>query len=155
MTNLTKTIVALAFVSSTFIGAGVSEAQTRYQRKVRVVEPTVAAHDHDHNHHRAPRLGFTAVDSHCLEVLRVNRNSAADRLGLERGDRIVSINGHKVHTPSDLPDALMDAIDYHDGRVRVVIDNVRARRGEPGARRYVTKTTYLDGHRPHHHHYHD
>lgn len=155
-----RSIINLALVAGAMV-AGTCEIQAQTRTVQIEAVPTVRVEPHGHSHVR-PTLGFYPVDSHCLEVLRVIHGSYADRIGLERGDRIVSINGTRVHNPRDLSIALEDAMDFNAGRVRIVIDNVRARRGEYGASRYVTKTVYMRGSRPsgrhddhHHHHHHD
>lgn len=95
------------------------------------------------------RLGVMAIDSYgYLEVTSVDWNSAASRLGLEAGDRILEINGHSVRNGAELRQLLQEAVANHNGQVRVLIDNVRARYGEYGAQRYVTNRTWLDGYQP-------
>lgn len=48
------------------------------------------------------QLGFSGRNvGYGVEVLRVNRGSTADRLGLERGDVVVGVNGRPVHCLSD------------------------------------------------------
>jgi membrane-associated protease RseP (regulator of RpoE activity) len=95
------------------------------------------------------RLGLMAYDTYgYVEVASVNYGSAASRLGLEAGDRILEINGHAVRTGADLRQLVQEAVVNHGGQVRVLIDNVRARHGECGAQRYVTNQTWLDGFRP-------
>jgi membrane-associated protease RseP (regulator of RpoE activity) len=95
------------------------------------------------------RLGLMAIDSYgYLEVTSVEWNSAASRLGLEAGDRILEINSHPVRTGAELRQLLQEAVANHGGQVRVLIDNVRARHGEYGAQRYVMNQTWLDGYRP-------
>jgi S1-C subfamily serine protease len=47
-------------------------------------------------------LGFSGRNvGYGVEVLRVNRGSTADRLGLERGDVVVGVNGRPVHCLND------------------------------------------------------
>ena len=83
-----------------------------------------------------------------IEVIQVFPGSAAERLLLEAGDRIVSINGNNVRTMADLRNQLSQAGRFNGGNIRVIIDNVRARHGEPGAQRYVSHSTYLSSFNP-------
>ncbi len=95
------------------------------------------------------RLGLMAYDTYgYVEVASVDYGSAASRLGLEAGDRILEINGHPVRTGADMRQLVQEAVVNHGGQVRVLIDNVRARYGEYGAQRFVTNQTWLDGFRP-------
>ena len=133
------TAMALVFTTATLVAAN-SFAQTI---------TTVRQLDTGSNSYvvpSAPKLGIsasTAYDS--LEVRSISYNSPAERLGLETGDRILEINGHHVHSQENLADVLIEATRSHQGQVRVKIDNVRARRGEYGAQRFVIAETWLDG----------
>ncbi len=100
---------------------------------------------------QGPRLGMNGISTgHCVEVYSVNFGSAAQRLGLEPGDRILRINGHAVGSVPELLHVLRDAVGHHGGQVSVLVDNVRARRGDFMAERYVTTRTYLDGYAQNH-----
>ena len=94
----------------------------------------------------APTLGIQAVMNYgWVEVTGTVLRSPASRLGLEPGDRILEINGRKIHGLDCMTAALRDAAEFNNGQIQVLIDNVRARRGEYGAQRYVTGHTYLNG----------
>ena len=96
----------------------------------------------------APRLGFNGtVIATGLRVEGVDYGSLAFDAGLERGDVITSVNGRRIQSMSGYRRALCDAVDHNDGRVRLVIENVRWHTGESSIR-YVTRTIHL----PHHHH---
>ena len=85
--------------------------------------------------------GFSTGSS--VEVRQVFPGTAAHRLQLEAGDRIISINGQDVRNMASLKSRLNDAGINRGGNISVLIDNVRARRGENGAQRFVTHSTYL------------
>lgn len=120
-------------------GQSFVEPQTPTQRHVPTWQPP-------HHPYHGPKLGITAVGTgHSVEVVGVSYGTAGSRLGLERGDRILTINGHSVRSIQELRHVLKDAVTYHRGQVTVLIDNVRARHGHWGAQRYVTQRTFLDG----------
>ncbi len=93
-----------------------------------------------------PKLGVM-VENHweCVQVNEVFRGSPADRLGLEPGDRILEINGRPCRNTDEMSFLLRAAVHQNKGQVRVLIDNVRARYNEPGAERYISRRTWLDG----------
>lgn len=95
------------------------------------------------------RLGMMAIDGYgYVEVVSVDYGSAAMRIGLERGDRVLEINGQPVRSTDDVRRLVQEAAMYRQGQVRIVIDNVRARMGEYGAERYIFRQTLLDGFGP-------
>lgn len=102
-----------------------------------------------------PRLGIYAIERHGqVEVQSTSYGTPAARMGLERGDRILRINGHRVDCLFDIRRLLQDAVEHHYGKVTLVVDNVRGRHGYPGAQRIVTVRTFLDGFGHHHGHDH-
>lgn len=130
-----KLLSALAVATCCFFTSSVN-AQEKYVVPHQQVMP-------DNNR---PILGVQSIRTgNSLEVTGVAPYSAAARLGLEPGDRILEINGRQVRNQYELTSALSEAIYRHNGRVRVLIDNVRARYGEYGVQRFVSATTYLDG----------
>lgn len=130
-----KLLSALAIATCCFFTSSVN-AQEKYVVPHQQVLP-------DNN---GPILGVQSFRTgNSLEVTGVAPYSAAARLGLERGDRILEINGRQVRNQYELTSSLRDAIYRYNGRVRVLIDNVRARSGDYGAQRFVYATTYLDG----------
>ena len=91
----------------------------------------------------APRLGFQGRMTYDgLRVESVQYGSQADDMGLERGDVIVEINGQHIHSMADYQNALLDAVDFNGGRVRVLIDNVRWHNGQ-SSQRWVTRSVRL------------
>ena len=94
----------------------------------------------------APTLGIRAKEYYgVVEVTSVVCSSAASRMGLEAGDRILEINGRQIQSLECIPAALRDATLYHNGKVTLLVDNVRARYSGCNRQRYVTVSTYLDG----------
>ena len=78
-----------------------------------------------------PKLGFDGT-YHMLYgrysgifVSDVYRYSLASRVGLERGDVIVKINGTALRSDADYHRALRNARDYNYGNVRLLVDNRR------------------------------
>ena len=133
--TLSVALVAACCVSST------SSAQTVAKPEVQALQQAVPGLSQD-----APRLGFLGnFIFGRLEISQVFYNTPASRLGLERGDRVLSVNGVSIQSVFDLKRTLTDAAYYRNGRVTVLVDNVRARRGEFGAKRFIYRTTYLDG----------
>ncbi|WP_044253601.1 PDZ domain-containing protein [Rhodopirellula sp. SWK7] len=109
---------------------------------------TVQQHQYiDPNAHPAsPILGIQAIQRNgFVEVQSRSYGTPASRLGLEAGDRILEINGHRIRHVSEIRRYLQDAVTYHQGQIRVLVDNVRGRMGYPGAQRFVTVRTYLNG----------
>ena len=84
---------------------------------------------------RQPLLGFVGrmQYGYGMEVQRVNWNSLAQRMGLERGDVIVRINGQQIRTTQDYYSALR----WSGGRLTVVVDDC-------WGRGYITVYAELD-----------
>lgn len=140
------TVVIVATSISGLLAESAS-AQQGHGHRQRAVAIDQGNHyvDPDLGYH-GPKIGIEAIPSYRgVEVSRTFWNTPASRLGLEPGDRILEINGHRVDSVHDLRRWLKDAVVYHNGQIRVLIDNVRARHGEPGAQRFVSHRTYLDG----------
>ena len=90
-----------------------------------------------------PRLGFEArVTNDGLRIERVFYGTLAFDAGLERGDVIHEINGRHIDSEHEYRQALLDAQDFRDGRVRLLIENVRWHYGQ-SSQRWVTRTIYL------------
>lgn len=93
-----------------------------------------------------PSLGAQGYGSpEGVVVTGVSYASAAWRLGLEPGDRIVQINNQSVLSKQDIQAVLLQAAVYQNGQISVLIDDVRLRQpcGRP---QYVLRSTYLDNH---------
>ena len=94
-----------------------------------------------------PTMGVRGIEGYgIVEVTSVVYGSAADRLGLEPGDYILEINGHKIESLNCISEALRSAALNDRGQIRVLIDNVRSRYSRWGSsRRNVLARTYLAG----------
>jgi S1-C subfamily serine protease len=93
-----------------------------------------------------PNLGAQGYGSaQGVVVTGVSYGSAAWRLGLEPGDRIVQMNNQCIQTNEDVQAILLQAVAYQNGQITVLIDDVRTRQAF-GAPQYVLRTTYLDRH---------
>lgn len=139
-----------AALSLTFTGGSLCVAQDDHG--VPHQQTQIIQHQENHQYvnpgqeYHGPKIGIEAVTvGNMVQVTRTIWYTPASRLGLEPGDRILEINGHRVYSIQDLRRWLRDAEIYHNGQIRVLIDNVRARHGEFGAPRYVSQKTYLDG----------
>ena len=90
-----------------------------------------------------PKLGFEGrMTNQGLRIERVLYNSLAYDAGLEQGDVISRVNGVRIESMQDYQRAMIEARDYHNGRVQLRIDNVRWHSGESG-QRWVNRTVYL------------
>ena len=115
-------------------------ALTIDDEEVQVVGPVQAVVAPDRE---PPRLGFEGrIVNGGLRIERVFLNTLADDAGLERGDVIREVNGVRIGSMYDYQQALLDAQDFNNGRVRLLIDNVRWHRGE-SSQRWVTRTVRL------------
>lgn len=92
---------------------------------------------------RTATLGITSqtIGNYGVKIKSVQHGSLANRLHLECGDIILSINGCRVRSVSDLRIALKDAGSRGD-TVKIKVDNVRARRGH-GDQRFVVVQGHL------------
>lgn len=79
---------------------------------------------------QTPTLGITgvSVQHYGVKIKSVKHGGLADRLHLECGDIILSLNGCRIRCLSDLKSAIQDAA-RNGGFVEMKIDNVRARQG--------------------------
>lgn len=103
------------------------------EREIRMVDPGIPT----------PRLGFHGrIVANGLRVDRVDYDSLAFEIGLERGDVITKVNGRRITSMSGYRRALLEAVEYRDGRVNLVVENVRWHTGE-SSQRYVNRTVYL------------
>ena len=96
--------------------------------------------------HSTPKLG---VSGHARSgwgyiIDYVRHGSTAARMGLERGDVIKFVNDHRINSGYDLKKALRVAANHYNGRLTIVVDNVRARHGQSN-RRIVTVRGNLYG----------
>lgn len=93
-----------------------------------------------------PKLGVSghAYSGWGYMIDYVKHGSTAARMGLERGDVIKFVNDQRINSGYDLKNALRVAGNHYDGRLTIVVDNVRARQGQ-SHRRIVTVRGNLYG----------
>ncbi len=143
MLNSSKLVaITLAILCASSVNTSSVEADGKQKRTVYVPQ-------HSQNSNSNYKIGMTAISTgYSVEVVNVFAGSPASRLQLEPGDRILSVNGVKVRSIPELQMQLRNAACNYNGKIRVLIDNVRARHGEYGAQRYVSHSTYLNGFGP-------
>jgi hypothetical protein len=78
-------------------------------------------------HPNLPRFGFASFNIRGVgeRVTTVRFGGLASRFGLEPGDIILSMNGHRLSYHGSWNDALFDAMVNHGGLVRLKIRDVR------------------------------
>lgn len=76
--------------------------------------------------HDLPRFGFTSFNIHGFgeQVTSVRWGGIASRMGLERGDVILSLNGFPLSYQGSWSDALREAV-YNGGWVQLTVRDVR------------------------------
>lgn len=137
MTKYTKIAVALVALASLFSGTQMLHAQQTKTVQIQQSNPYYAP--------PAPKLGVMLSEGYgFVEVNQTYYGTPAARLGLEPGDRILRVNGRTIMSRYELENALREAMQFRNGHIDVVIDNVRARHGDPYAERYVFAHTNLD-----------
>lgn len=140
--SITTTAAILFATLAVGTAAKAQDNQQRVQTQQYQIDPSLNPNSGYHG----PKLGVQAFgNGQYVEVTRAFFGSAAARLGLEPGDRILQINGRPVRSIAELQQMLQGSVYTHNGQIRVLIDNVRARHGHWGAQRYVSANTYLDG----------
>jgi len=91
-----------------------------------------------------PKLEFDGrIVSQGMQVVSVNYDGLAHRLGLEAGDVITSINGQYIHCERDYAAALFRAAVYGGGNVTLQVRNVRWTPGCLNTQRFVTMVAQL------------
>ena len=136
---MSKTLNTLVMLAAAFVSfVNYAAAQTTTTTMAVQVPPPGGQYQPNYGNqsYKIGIQGFSTGSN--IEVQRVLPGTAAARLQLEAGDRIVSINGQDVRSMADLASRLQDAGINRGGNISVIIDNVRARRGEYGAQRFVT-----------------
>lgn len=96
-----------------------------------------------------PRLGFRGYlrRGWGMMVNYALPGTHAARLGLEPGDVIVRLNGHRITSAQVWNVQMRRSVYVHGGRLTLLIDNVRARTGHNGGPRYVFRTVWMnEGH---------
>ena len=114
-----KTSILSSLIATTILVAGLATTASA-QPKLMVITPD--GHDHhDHHHNDIPTLGFYGYQT-CqgMVVTEVVRGTEAARLGLERGDIIVSIDGIVLHDDGDYQFAMRRAGRHASLQVRDV-----------------------------------
>ncbi|HRF01772.1 MAG TPA: PDZ domain-containing protein [Pirellulaceae bacterium] len=145
----TLSLVGLASLVAVGLGGSTLRAQDDAPRALMLIEDEEMIDDAPGVHvigpesRPAPRLGFHGrIVSHGLRIDSVDYDSLAFQAGLERGDVILEINGREIRSMMGYRRALLDAVDYRDGRVRMKVENVRWHTGE-SRHRYVWRTIFL------------
>jgi hypothetical protein len=93
-------------------------------------QPQVLLLNPGHNHgpicHDLPRFGFTSFNFHGFgeQVTSVRWGGIASRMGLERGDVILSLNGFPLSYQGSWSDALREAVN-NGGWVQLTVRDVR------------------------------
>ena len=91
-----------------------------------------------------PKLEFNgAMTYQGMKVVSVNYGGVAQRIGLESGDIITSINGQQIHCEQSYKQALVQAAVYGGGNVTLQVRNVRWTPGCLHTQKFVTIGTQL------------
>jgi len=91
-----------------------------------------------------PKLEFNGAMTHRgMQVVSVNYGGVAQRIGLESGDIITSINGQQIHCEQSYRQALAQAAVYGGGNVTLQVRNVRWTPGCLHTQKFVTIGTQL------------
>lgn len=100
-------------------------AQPQQARVLRPAPRVVPQPDYD-----LPRFGFESFNLHGVgeRVTHVSRRGLAAEMGLERGDVVLRMNGHRLDYHGSWNDALREAMFNHGGWVRLSIRDVRTGR---------------------------
>ena len=118
-------LFAIAITTSAIIAANSASAQPRMQisnpgQQQMLLHPGM----HPQLRPEAPRLGFSGYTTHQgLVVTRVTPGTEASRVGLERGDTIVNVNGTRIQREGDLERALLRTPPH--GAVQLQVRDVR------------------------------
>ncbi len=134
-------LIAAALATVLFAGFNQANAQTT---TTVAVPPPGGIYQPDYGN-QTFSIGIEGMDvGNAVEVRQVFMGTAAHRLGLEAGDRILKVNGRMTPNLASLRQAVTEAGRNSGGHIAVLIDNVRARRGEYGAQRFVIHSTQVD-----------
>ena len=91
-----------------------------------------------------PKLEFNgAMTYQGMQVISVSCGGLAQRIGLEPGDTITSINGQSIHCEQSYKQALFQAAVYGSGNVTLQVRNVRWTPGCLHTQKFVTIVTRL------------
>ena len=91
-----------------------------------------------------PKLQFNGTMTHLgLQVISVDYGGVAERIGLEPGDIIASINGQSIHCDQSYKQALTQAAVYGGGNVTLKVRNVRWTPGCLHTQKYLTLAAQL------------
>lgn len=115
------TMVSLGSVGSTFAGPA-----TSVQPRLRPIVPPPVVNP------ATPRLGIMGhLQRHWgfgMVVDSVNPGSTADRMGLERGDKIIEINNRQINSDRSYDESLRSAVRYQHGHITLKVVDVRTGR---------------------------
>lgn len=123
---MTRRLSLAAVASLVLVAVATSaEAQTNQARVLRPSPRVVPQPDYD-----LPRFGFESFNLQGVgeRVTFVNRRGLAAEMGLERGDILLRMNGHRLDYHGAWNDALREAMFNHGGWVRLSIRDVRTGR---------------------------
>ncbi len=114
-------VCSLAFVAI----AATAVAQPQQARVLRPAPRVIPQPDYN-----LPRFGFESFNLQGVgeRVTHVSRRGLAAEMGLERGDIILRMNGHRLDYHGSWNDALREAMWNHGGWVRLAIRDVRTGR---------------------------
>ena len=115
-------LVAVTVVSLAGVGSAIAGPMPFQPRLRPSVPPAV-------NHSTTPRLGIMGhLNRWGMVVDSVNPGSTADRMGLERGDKIVRINDRDINSDRSYQESLWSAVRFQNGFVKVTVVDVRSGR---------------------------
>lgn len=119
-------LVAVTMVSLAGVGSAFGGPTTQMQPRLRPNLPPPVTNP------ATPRLGIMGHLQHHwgfgMVVDSVNPGSTADRMGLERGDRIVEINNRQINSDRSYNESLWNAVRFQHGRVTLKVVDVRTGR---------------------------
>jgi hypothetical protein len=112
------TVAGLALVT---LNASPAAADTNRLLLAPDTDPHLIPHPH------LPKFGFASfnINGFGERVTHVRFGGMASRFGLEPGDIVLSMNGHRLTYTGSWDDALFDAMVNHGGQVRLRIRDVR------------------------------
>lgn len=91
-----------------------------------------------------PKLQFNGtMTDRGLQVISVNCRGVAERIGLEPGDIITSVNGQPIHCEQSYKQALVQAAVHGGGNVTLQVRNVRWTPGCLHTQKFVTIVAQL------------
>ncbi|MDB5336250.1 MAG: hypothetical protein JWN70_1869 [Planctomycetaceae bacterium] len=116
-------LVAVTLVSLASAGSAFAGPMMPMQPRLRPIDPPIV-------NPGTPRLGIMGHLQYNwgMVVDSVNPGSTADRMGLERGDKIVRINDRQINSDRSYQESLWSAVRFQNGFVKVTVVDVRSGR---------------------------